>query len=139
MASPTGFPFKVVNIKHSMSEASYFNCRKRICDLGYLRQIYRKEDGTAGYRCPSEPAENYVKKGGNIEDTAGRKCLCNGLLANIGLPQLQENGYIEKPLVTAGDSILEISKYVVESTLTYSALDVLEKFSPLTQPAAQLL
>ncbi len=42
-------------------------------------------DGQIGYRCSAEPVENYVAKGGKIEDTVGRKCLCNTLMANIGL------------------------------------------------------
>ena len=139
VASPTGFPFKVVNIKNTMSEASVFNSRNRICDLGYLRQPYKREDGEVGYRCPSEPVENYVKKGGDIKDTVGRKCLCNGLMSNIGLPQLQENGFIEKPLVTAGDSIIDIAKYIVEETLSYSVTDILEKFTSIDKPLKQSL
>eukprot|EP00961_Rhodomonas_salina_P183087 2471535-Rhodomonas_salina.2 len=37
-----------------------------------------------GYRCASEPIKDWLKKGGEIQATEGRKCLCNGLMANAG-------------------------------------------------------
>ena len=43
-----------------------------------------RREGNIGYRCAAEPVANYVAKGGKAEDTVGRKCLCNALLANIG-------------------------------------------------------
>ena len=47
----------------------------------------------------------YVAKGGKIEDTVGRKCLCNALLANIGHAQLRKDGTVEPALVTVGDDL----------------------------------
>ena len=38
-ASPTGFPFKVVGLPGSVSEASVVAERTRVCDLGYLREL----------------------------------------------------------------------------------------------------
>ena len=32
--------------------------RKRVCDLGYLREPYAGPDGKIGYRCSAEPVEN---------------------------------------------------------------------------------
>lgn len=125
VASPTGFPFKVASLEGTHSESEIYDNRKRICDLGYLRTPFEKEDGTLGYRCPAEPFENYVKKGGALEDTLGRKCLCNGLLANIGLPQVQKDGITEKPIITAGNDINEIKKLLGDKT-SYSAVDVLD-------------
>jgi nitronate monooxygenase len=55
LASPAGFPFKVAQMAQTLSEASLYENRPRICDLGYLRHPYRKTDGTVGYRCPAEP------------------------------------------------------------------------------------
>lgn len=124
-ASPTGFPFKVVQLPGTLSEPSVYAARERICDLGYLRQAYRKVDGTLGYRCPSEPVENYVRKGGDIADTAGRKCLCNGLTSNIGLGQIQSDGQQEKPLLTAGDEVSEIARFLSPGRDSYSAADVI--------------
>ena len=47
----------------------------------------------------------YVRKGGAVEDTEGRKCLCNGLMATIGLGQHRKDGYVENPLVTLGEDL----------------------------------
>lgn len=124
-ASPTGFPFKVVLLEGSNSDASVYEAREKVCDLGFLRHLYKKEDGKIGYRCPSEQVDIYVKKGGKTEDTVGRKCLCNGLMANIGLPQIHKNGYVEKPLVTAGGDLKNITRYISKGQKTYSAEDVI--------------
>ncbi|MBW7957013.1 MAG: nitronate monooxygenase [Deltaproteobacteria bacterium] len=126
-ASPTGFPFKVAALSGSHSEEDVFEARERVCDLGYLRHVYKKDDGSLGYRCPAEPVHEYVRKGGRIEDTEGCKCLCNGLMANIGLPQRRASGYVEKPLVTAGKDF-SLVKEVLEKVgkPSYSAKDVLD-------------
>ncbi len=102
LASPTGFPFKVAQLSGTASEEGVYNERPRLCDLSYLRTPYLNEDGDIGYRCPGEPAQMYVRKGGAIEDTVGRKCLCNALAANVGLGQTRRDGYVEPALVTLG-------------------------------------
>ena len=124
-ASPTGFPFKVVEVEGTIGETETGNQRKRICDLGYLREPYRKENGNIGYRCPSEPVDDYVKKGGKIEDTVGRRCLCNGLVSTMGLAQERKDGSIELPLVTAGDDLKYILKFLPIGEKFYHAIDVL--------------
>ncbi|MDC7219044.1 MAG: nitronate monooxygenase [Spirochaetales bacterium] len=125
LASPTGFPFKVISFGESLSEKLDFLSRPRICDLGYLRRIYKKADGSLGYRCPAEPKEAYVAKGGKVEDTEGRKCLCNALLANISLPRMQLTGYLEKPLVTAGTCLEMMKSFIDRGMSSYSAKDVI--------------
>ncbi len=125
-ASPTGYPFKVVHFEGTVSEEREFKSRKRVCDLGYLRHLYKKEDGTVGYRCPSEPVEAYVQKGGRLEETVGRKCVCNGLMSNIGLAQIRKDGYLEQPLVTAGTDLKKIGRFIKEGASSYTALDVIE-------------
>ena len=37
-----------------------------------------------------------------MQDTVGRKCLCNALAANVGLGQTRRDGYAEMPLLTLG-------------------------------------
>jgi len=101
-ASPAGFPFKVAQLTGTLSEEDTYQARPRLCDLGYLRTPYRKENGSVGYRCPGEPAEAYIRKGGSAADTDGRRCLCNGLTAGIGLGQHRPDGYAEPPLLTLG-------------------------------------
>lgn len=124
-ASPTGFPFKVAVLEGTLSEAAEFAERPRLCDLGYLRRAYAKEDGTLGYRCASEPIDDFVRKGGKPEETVGRKCLCNGLMANLGLEQHRGDGYVELPLLTAGDDLVCIKPFITPQRLTYHAADVI--------------
>jgi nitronate monooxygenase len=130
LASPTGFPFKVFNLEGSVFEEDVYSSRSRVCDLGYLRQVYRTEDGKAGYRCPAEPEDDYLAKGGKLEDTVGRKCVCNGLFATIGLAQVRKTGEIEPPLVTAGDDVASLSKFLREGQTTYTAADVIRFLNP---------
>jgi NAD(P)H-dependent flavin oxidoreductase YrpB (nitropropane dioxygenase family) len=124
IASPTGFPFKVVRMPGTLSEAEQYAARTRICDLGYLRHLYRKPDGTPGYRCPAEPVDDYVKKGGALADAQGRKCLCNGLVANIGLNQVRSNSEEELALMTAGDDVAQVARFLKPGCDTYTAADV---------------
>jgi NAD(P)H-dependent flavin oxidoreductase YrpB (nitropropane dioxygenase family) len=125
-ASSTGYPFKVASVPGTMSEADAYAARRRVCDLGYLREAYGRDDGSIGYRCASEPVEQYVAKGGRVEDTVGRKCLCNGLLATVGLGQIQKDGSKELPIVTSGDEIAAIGNLFPDDTGDYSAEDVIE-------------
>lgn len=104
-ASPTGFPFKVAQVPGTQSEDALYEARPRLCDLSYLRQAYLRENGTVGYRCASEPVQAYLKKGGLPEDTLGRKCLCNALMANVGVGQERKDGYVELPAVTLGQDL----------------------------------
>ncbi len=137
VASPTGFPFKVVGMAATNSEAASYEDRTRICDLGYLRHAYKQEDGTLGWRCPSEPIEDYVRKGGDVEDTRGRKCVCNGLMANIGLGQVQRDGEHERALVTSGDDVVNVARFLKPGASSYGALDVLEYLlQDVDQPVA---
>jgi nitronate monooxygenase len=125
VASPTGFPFKVVKLENTLSEKEEYEKRPRICDLSYLRSAYKRKDGTVGYRCPSEPVKSFLQKEGNEEETVGRKCLCNGLMANIGLEQNQRTGYQEQPLVTSGDDLGKVISFLKGESLSYSATDVI--------------
>lgn len=127
VASPTGFPFKVVQLKGSISDPDVYAARKRICDLGYLRQAYRKTDGTLGYRCPGELPEHYVNKGGQLSDTCGRICLCNGLLATASIGQVQAGNYHEPALVTAGDDVCHIARLAGADGQSYTAASAIAR------------
>jgi len=124
LASPTGFPFKVVQVDGTLSESAVYDTRERRCDLGYLRETYRRSDGTLGYRCPGEPVADYVRKGGTIEETHGRKCVCNGLLSTVSLGQVRSGG-VEPAIVTAGAGLIEIAG-LLRGRETYSAGDVID-------------
>ncbi|HEX2092090.1 MAG TPA: nitronate monooxygenase [Longimicrobiaceae bacterium] len=125
-ASPTGFPFKVVQIGGTMSQREVYEQRERVCDLGYLRTAYRMENGRLGYRCPAEPVDTYVRKGGCAEDTVGRKCLCNALMADIGHGQVREDGRVEQPLVTSGDDLKFIRRFLGADRAQYTASEVID-------------
>lgn len=124
LASPTGFPFKVSQMPGTLSEQERYKARKRICDLGYLRTAYRKEDGSLGYRCPSEPVNDFLKKGGKACETEGRKCVCNGLVSTIGLTQPRGEGEFELPLVTSGNDVATVASYLSPGRQSYTAADV---------------
>ncbi len=123
IASPTGFPFKMVELPGTMSDPKVYAARKRICDMGYLRETYRKADGTPGYRCAGEPVDDYVRKGGNLADTVGRKCLCNGLAATVGFGQMR-HGVAEPPMITAGNEVVHLARLVRPGETSYRAEDV---------------
>lgn len=125
-SSPTNFPFKAARLPGTVSEEALYLQRQRICDLGYLRHAYKKDDGTIGQRCPAEPVKDYVKKGGLEEDTVGRKCLCNALMADVGMGQIQANGQAELPLLTAGDDLNNIVRMIKPGQKSYSAKDVIQ-------------
>ena len=122
-ASPTGYPFKVVRWAGDPAPAAA-ETRKRICDIGGLRTPYARPDGKIGYRCPAEPVADYVKKGGKVEDTVGRRCLCNALMADVGHAQVREEGE-EPPLLTSGDDLMTIGAFLAGRT-RYTADDVLD-------------
>ncbi|MCC7075359.1 MAG: nitronate monooxygenase [Deltaproteobacteria bacterium] len=124
-ASPTGFPFKVVQVAGTVSDPVVYGARARICNVGALREAYKRPDGSVGYRCASEPEEQYVAKGGKLEDTVGRACLCNGLTSKAGLPMLTKLGAVEPPIVTAGDDLVEIGQFLREGQDDYGVADVL--------------
>ena len=125
LASPTGFPFKVVAVPGTVAEPESYEGRSRVCDLGYLRPPYRREDGTLGYRCPAEPVEDYVRKGGRAEDTCGRRCVCNGLVASVGYAQIRPDGSAEPALVTAGNDVSAVASFLAPGAEAYGALDVI--------------
>jgi NAD(P)H-dependent flavin oxidoreductase YrpB (nitropropane dioxygenase family) len=123
-ASPTGFPFKVAQLAQTLSHAVTYAARERVCDLGYLRQLFRRSDGTIGYRCAAEPAADFLRKGGAESDLAGRKCLCNGLAATIGLAQTRAGCLREPAIVTAGDELSQLGQFFLAGRDSYTAADV---------------
>jgi len=127
LASPTGFPFKVAELEGTCSEAKVYAERPRVCDLGFLREPYRMEDGGIGYRCAGEPATVYAAKGGNPEDTVGRKCVCNGLLANIGYQQVRNGKREEYGLITAGDDLFTVKQFLKPGRTEYGVAEVVAR------------
>lgn len=135
-ASPTGFPFKVASVEETISEEEVYQARPRLCDLSYLRTPYEKEDGDVGYRCASEPVHMYLKKGGTVEETEGRKCLCNGLMANIGLGQHRKDGYVESRLLTLGQDLAGAKELITRHVQGWSARQAIDWLTALVPATA---
>jgi len=110
MVSPTGFPFKVAQIPGTISDKAVYLSRHRVCDMCLLQANYITPDGTLGYRCPAEPVDAFTAKGGRAQNTTGRACLCNGLLATAGLAQIRADGYVEPPIVTLGEDFQTVKE-----------------------------
>ena len=125
LASPTGFPFKVAALEGALSDAAIYRNRPRICNLGFLREAYRRADGSLGYRCPAEPEAAFVAKGGEPVDTEGRVCLCNALIANVGMPQRLRDGSTEPCLITLGDDFSGIARFCRNGNPDFTAADVI--------------
>ena len=134
LASPTNFPFKVAQLEGSLSEAEVYSARPRICDLGYLREAYRTAEGAVDYRCSGEPVTTYLSKGGKLENTVGRKCLCNALMANIGHAQVRNSKHTEAGLVTTGDDLVTIARFLPSDGASYTAADVIAKLTCSLSP-----
>ena len=123
LASPTGYPFKVVPLAGTAADPAVARSRTRRCDLRYLTVPFERADGRVGYRCPAEPVDDYVAKGGDPGETEGRLCLCNGLMAAAGLPQQRDDG-AEAPLLTLGDDVHRVVAALSPDGRPYHAADV---------------
>jgi len=123
-SSPTGFPFKVADLPGTVAEVQVYESRERVCDTGYLRTVYAKQGTEIGYRCPAEPVPTYLRKGGIMADTVGRCCLCNGLVAAIGLGQRRRDGTVEPPIVTIGQDLSFLPELLSPGRQSYWAADV---------------
>jgi NAD(P)H-dependent flavin oxidoreductase YrpB (nitropropane dioxygenase family) len=133
-ASPTGFPFKVAELPGTVAEPPVYESRDRVCDAGYLRAPYHKQGAEIGYRCPAEPLPTYLRKGGKMAETVGRYCLCNGLIASIGLGQ-RRAGSVEPPIVTIGQDLSFLPKLLPPGRQSYTAADVVAYLLQNDQPS----
>jgi nitronate monooxygenase len=75
-----------------------------------------------------------VQKGGKLEETVGRKCLCNGLMATVGLGQERATG-TEDPIITAGDDVANLARFLPVDRDSYGAADVIRWLLPQPAPA----
>ncbi|HRH33002.1 MAG TPA: nitronate monooxygenase [bacterium] len=119
-ASPTGYPFKVVELPGTLSDPAVYNARKRVCNICGLRTAY-EHNGKIYYSCPGEPINSYLGKGGKIEDTVDVMCLCNALLSAAGY------GNPGEPSVfTLGNNVDFLPKLMRNETDSYSAIDTIK-------------
>ena len=123
-ASPTGFPFKVARVPGTLADPACYATRRRVCDLGYLREAVEGPDGRLVYRCPAEPVADFTRKGGDADATEGRMCLCNGLLSAVGRAQ-SRRGEAEPAVVTIGGDCQAAARLATDGGAPYRARDVL--------------
>ncbi len=119
--SPTFFPFHEAYVKNTLSEKYIYEKRKRVCNVGLLRTLYIKPNGEIGYRCPAEDINAYLKKGGKIEDTVGKICLCNALFSSAGLAD-----YNEDPSVTLSKDYNYLKYLMKHEDDSYTVADVMK-------------
>ena len=123
IVSPTGYPFQVVLIEGSLSDPDVYNKRIRNCAYGYLGHAHQNRNGKIQFSCPAEPVNAYVRKGGKIEDTVGKVCLCSALAAAVG------QGRPGEPIIITFGKNVEPVKKLMENSInpdgSYSAEDVI--------------
>ena len=124
--SSTGFPFKVVEINGTASDPEIYEARHRQCDLGYLRSPFQRPDGGIGYRCSGEPVKTFEFKGGASGAAENVKCLCNALMANIGLGQTRWGTYHEPPLLTLGSDLAGAAELNALHSGCWTSADVVD-------------
>ena len=127
-ASPTGFPFKILRLKDTIFEQELYDSRKRVCSLGYLREIVWLDDKIV-FRCAAEPVSDFCRKAGVEIETIGCVCICAGLCATA------DARAGEIPLVTAGDDLSPVydcmrgKNCCGNKNPTYTALDAVSYIS----------
>lgn len=130
--SPTGFAFKVCQLEGTLSEPEVYAQRRRACDLGGLQQRALTKPDADGMRqlyrrCPAEPVAVFVRKRGLEANATDRRCLCNGLLATVGLGQIlaSDQGWKEEPaIVTLGNDLEGIRRLSRNGQVGYHVHDV---------------
>ncbi len=136
--SPTGFPFKVVQLDDTLADEAVYSARRRVCDIGLLQQrglSKPAEDGTRRLfqRCPAAPLDDFISKRGLPLNAGDRRCLCNGLLSCAGLGQAgNQNGErMEEPaIVTLGNHLDGIRRLSRNGQTPYWVRDVVEDILP---------
>jgi len=134
MYSPTGYPFKVVQLEGTLAQEEVFTNRKRVCDIALLQQRGLSKPDTEGnrkiiQRCPAGPVEAFVRDRGLPQNTEEKRCLCNGLLSCVGLGQVitRDGEIAEEPaIVTLGNHLDGIRRLSMNGQVTYWAKDVVE-------------
>jgi NAD(P)H-dependent flavin oxidoreductase YrpB (nitropropane dioxygenase family) len=132
--SPTGFPFKVAQLNGTLSEETVYTDRRRVCDLGFLKQRGLSKPDADGnrrlfQRCPAAPIEDFISMRGLPFNAEGKRCLCNGLLAGIGLGQVgtQPGESTEEPaIITLGNDLSGVRRLSRQGQTVYWARNAVE-------------
>lgn len=125
VASPTGFPIEIAQLKGTLSDPEIYAQRMRACTLGYLVELYIASNGKVATRCPAEPIGAFLGHGGRPEDALNRMCLCNGLLASAGFGIQTKHGK-EPPVVTLGKVVNFVPQIINSPNDVYTTEDALQ-------------
>jgi nitronate monooxygenase len=119
--SPSGFPFKLLQIDGTLSSKEINERENTACKYGYLVELY-EHNGKVLTRCPAELKSSYMKKGGDPNETDGRGCICSGLSANVGF------GNPGEPSVATAGSDLEDIRNIIKrvGSTDYTTKDVID-------------
>ena len=123
LASSDRSPIRL--IKDLGSTEGGLEVRERICDVGWFRKAYQRPDGTVGYRCPGEPVELFGEKGGDAGESALHPCLCNGLLASLGLGQAGSAENTGPVLVPVGEDLDQLKRFIRSGRAEYTAAEAI--------------
>jgi len=132
--SPTGYPFKVVQLKGTLAEESVYKERRKVCDIALLQQRGLMKPDELGnrrifQRCPAGPLDAFVRDRGLPQNTEEKRCLCNGLLSTVGLAQaLTRDGVTtyEPAIVTLGNHLEGVRRLSSNGQWIYWAKDAVE-------------
>ncbi len=122
--SPSGFPFQVVQLPNTLSDPKLLGDMERKCDHGYMVAAYKMGSGAIAFRCPAEPIGDFVRKGGKVEDTESRVCICKALSATAKDGISAELPYVGK-IVTLGKDLSFRDLLLINPDGSYSAEDVI--------------
>lgn len=119
-ASPTGFPFQVVQLPGTLSDDEVFRKRHTACNQRALHMPYQMPDGSIEGRCPAEPEKEYERHGGDVKDTVGRRCICNGLMTTAGFGDESEPA-----IVTLGGNLRSLDCLTANGKMIYTAAETI--------------
>ena len=137
--SPTGFPLKaVVSVPGTVAEAEVNEYRmttpgRAACDLGYLATpFWDSARGRVDYICPAEPRKTFKDKGGSRLRAPDAICLCNALMATVGLAQIR-HGEPEPSLITLGRNVEPVREVqLANRSIEFTAAQVIEQILRVT-------
>jgi hypothetical protein len=118
----------------TLSEKSVRDSWNKKCDQGALVTPYTKDPNNldflnnTGYRCPAEPLDDFLRKGGDIDLTTDVTCLCNGLLNTAGLVNANKlpHGQHTAPTITTGDDLAFLPDVMPNENSSYGAADAMD-------------
>ncbi len=114
---PTGFPFKVAQLGRDALRARRLQGPGAHLRSGLPARSVpdAKTERSATAARPSRNRSTY-RRAAKLEETDGRKCICNALLATVGYPQVRKGHRVEPGIVTSGNDLTDIGRFMPPRT-----------------------